>query len=128
MIHLVKNQTQSIVVTLTEKATLSSPNWLFVFKSQMTKEVVSFVLLGSADLSNNKERYNKFSIITNAHFAEKTVGEYTYTVYEQLSTNNKDIKNTIGVVEVGQMKLGDSSEYRFTTFNSTNNKFIVRDT
>ena len=55
MIHLIKGQVNKIILTLSEKATLTSPNWLFYFKSRNTNETVAFVILNSADLSTYQE-------------------------------------------------------------------------
>jgi hypothetical protein len=127
MIHLTKGQTENIVLTLTEKATLTSPNWLFIFKSRVTNETVSFVVLGSADLSSYKERFNSFNIVVNTHFANKTSGEYTYTIYEQTSTSNTNPTNATGIVEVGQMNLKDATDFSFTSYTNTPNTYKVRD-
>lgn len=127
MLHLTKGQTDNIVVTLTEKATLTSPNWLFIFKSRITNETVSFVILGSADLSNYIDRYNSFNIVVNSYFANKTSGEYTYTIYEQASTSNLNPLLATGIVEVGQMNLKDATDFSFTSYTNTTNTYKVRD-
>lgn len=127
MIHLTKGQTENIVLTLTEKATLTSPNWLFIFKSRTTNETVSFVILGSADLSSYKDRFNSFDIVVNTYFANKTSGEYSYTIYEQTSSSNTNPANATGIVEVGQMNLKDATDFSFTSYNNTTNTYKVRD-
>lgn len=127
MIHLTKGQTENIVLTLTEKATLTSPNWLFIFKSRTTNETISFVILGSSDLSSYKDRFNSFNIVVNTYFANKTSGEYSYTIYEQTSTSNTNPANATGIVEVGQMNLKDATDFSFTSYNNTTNTYKVRD-
>ena len=127
MIHLTKGQTSNIVLTLTEKATLSAPNWLFVFKSRNTIETTAFVLLGSSDLSTFKERYNSFSLVVDTYFGNKTAGEYSYTVHEQQSTTNINPKLSGKVVERGQMTLKNASDYSYTSYNNAPNTYKVRD-
>lgn len=127
MIHLTKGQTENIVLTLTEKATLTSPNWLFIFKSRVTNETVSFVVLGNSDLSSYTDRFNSFNIVVNTHFANKTSGEYTYTIYEQASSSNNNPANATGIVEVGQMSLKDATDFSFTSYTNTTNTYKVRD-
>lgn len=127
MIHLTKGQTENIILTLTEKATLTSPNWLFIFKSRVSNETVSFVILGSADLSGYKERFNSFNIVVNTYFANKNSGEYSYTIYEQTSTSNTNPANATGIVEVGQMNLKDATDFSFTSYTNTTNTYKVRD-
>jgi hypothetical protein len=127
MIHLTKGQTENIVLTLTEKATLTSPNWLFIFKSRVTNETVSFVVLGNSDLSSYTDRFNSFNIVVNTNFATKTSGEYTYTIYEQASSSNTNPANATGIVEVGQMTLKDATDFSFTSYTNATNTYKVRD-
>lgn len=120
MIHLVKGETNEIVVTLTEKSQLETPNYLFVFKSLENNKLVKFVLLNNADISSFKTRFNKFNIVVNNYFATAKVGEFTYSIYEQISTTNLDPTLASNLLEVGQMNLKNSSNFNFTTHNSTN--------
>lgn len=127
MIHFTKGQTTKVVVTLKEKQTLSAPNYLFYFKSRATDNTKAFVVLNNADLSNYKDRFNAFNIVTNSHFANYDSGEYTYAIYEQTSSSNLDPALATNLLEVGQMSLKNALEFEFTTYNQTNNTFIVRD-
>lgn len=127
MLHLTKGQTDNIVLTLTEKATLTNPNWLFIFESRLTNETISFVILGSADLSAYKERFNSFNLVVNTYFAHKTSGEYTYSIYEQASSSNTNPALATGLVEVGQMNLKDATDFSFTSYTNTTNTYKVRD-
>ena len=127
MIHLIKNQVSPVVLTLTEKCTLNSPNYLFVCKSRNTNESVSFVILNGADLSSYKTRFNKFNITTSNYFASSTNGEWSYIIYEQASTSNLNPSLATGIVEKGQFTLNDNSQFAFNTYNSVNNTYKVRD-
>lgn len=127
MIHLQKGQTNKIVLTLSEKATLTNPNWLFVFKSRVSNEIIKFVILGSADLSSYKERFNSFNIVTNTYFNNKTSGEWSYTIYEQASTSNVNPALATGIVEQGQMNLKDATDFNYTSYNNAPNTYKVRD-
>lgn len=127
MIHLIKGQTNSVVLTLSEKCTLSSPNYLWICKSRNTNETISFVILGSSDISTSKTRYNKFNLATSDYFASSTNGEWSYIIYEQASTSNLNPTLATGIVEKGQFTLNDSSQFSFNTYNSANNTYKVRD-
>ena len=127
MLHLTKGQTDNIILTLTEKATLINPNWLFIFKSRVTNETISFVILGSADISTYKERFNSFNIVVNTYFNNRTSGEYTYSIYEQTSSSNTNPALATGLVEVGQMNLKDATDFNFTSYTNTTNTYKVRD-
>ena len=109
MIQLTKGQTQYIYLTLTEKQTISSPNYLFTFKNRSTNQEVKFVLLYAADVSLFKERYNKFSIKVDKYFSSKPRGQWTYSVYEQTSTSNTD-ETGLTLLESGIMWLNDAEE------------------
>lgn len=117
MIQLTKGVTQFIYLTLTEKQTIASPNYLFVFKNRSTNFEVKFVLLYAADVSSFKERYNKFSLNVDKYFSSKPRGQYIYSVYQQTSTSNTD-PSGLTELESGIMWLNDAesvyTEYRTT--------------
>jgi hypothetical protein len=116
MIHLTKTETNTIVLTLTEKQLLTSPNYLFVFTNRSTNLEVKFVKLFASDTSLYKDRYNEFSIVTNTHFANELEGQYTYEIYEQASTSNTN-PSGLNKLETGIMWLsGTTLTYnQFTT-------------
>lgn len=105
MIYLVKGLTSEVILTLTEKQTLASPNYLFYFKSRGTNKEAKFVLLNNADTSSYKDRFNQFSIITNNYFENYQDGEWDYKIYEQTSTTNTDPALATGLLETGIMRL-----------------------
>lgn len=105
MIHFSKNTSSEIVLTLTEKQTLTTPNYLFWFKSRGTNQVVKFVVLNADDTSIHKERYNEFTIDVNDYFEDSPEGDWEYRIYEQTSTTNLDPSLATGLLEVGIMRL-----------------------
>ena len=116
MIHLTKGETNTIVMTLTEKQLLTNPNYLFVFTNRSSNNVIKFVVLNASDVSLYKDRYNEFNIVTNTNFASALEGQYTYEVYEQTSTSNTNITG-LNKLETGIMWLSGStlSYNQFTT-------------
>jgi hypothetical protein len=96
-----------VVLTLSEKITISSPNFLFEFINNQTQ--IKYYCI-SADLSLYPERYNKFNIIVKTTTPSPLVGEiqiplgdeYTYNVYEQVSSTNL-VPTGLNVVENGLM-------------------------
>jgi hypothetical protein len=116
MIHLTKGETNTIVMTLTEKQLLTNPNYLFVFTNRSSNNIIKFVVLNASDVSQYKDRYNEFSIVTNTNFATALEGQYTYEVYEQTSTSNTNITG-LNKLETGIMWLSGStlSYNQFTT-------------
>ena len=96
-----------VVLTLSEKITIASPNFLFEFINNQTQ--IKYYCI-SADLSLYPERYNKFTIVVKTTTPSSLVGEiqiplgdeYTYNVYEQVSSTNLD-PTGLTVVENGLM-------------------------
>ena len=96
-----------VVLTLSEKITISSPNFLFEFINNQTQ--IKYYCI-SSDLSLYPERYNKFTIVVKTTTPSPLVGEiqiplgdeYTYNVYEQVSSTNLN-PSGLTVVENGLM-------------------------
>lgn len=112
MIKITKGSANTVVLTLTEKATLTNPDYLFVFKSDQTEAEFIFI---ASDTSVYPERYNKFTVTEKAN-PDPLQGEvslpntkfYSYTIYEQNSSTNLDPANATGVVETGKMEVFDT--------------------
>lgn len=122
MIVLSKNTTNTnIAITLTELSELSNPNYLFEFINSTS--LVKYYCI-SEDLSDFKERYNKFTIVEgiddplNGSLILGEYGFYRYNVYEQ---NGTSLDPTgLNVVEVGKMKLTNgNAEYPTHTIIDT---------
>lgn len=108
MIQLTKGQTQYIYLTLTEKQLLSNPNYLFIFTNRSSNQEVKFVLLNATDVSAYKDRYNKFQIVTNTYFGSSLNGQWTYDVYEQVSSSNTNPAG-LNKLESGIMMLNQAA-------------------
>lgn len=124
MIHLTKDSTEFIYLTLTEKQTLTSPNYLFRFVNRETRVEITFVLLFAADVSLYKDRYNKFSIDVNKYFGWADAGEWLYYVYEQTSQYNKDYTEATGLLEEGLMRLNNSETFSYIQ-HEVDNTYII---
>jgi hypothetical protein len=123
VIRLIKGQTQNIILTLTEKQLLTSPNYLFVFENRSTNTDIKFVKLNNTDISAYKERYNEFTIVVNTYFNTALNGQYTYTIYEQTSTTNTD-PTGLNLLESGIMEL-EGTTISFTEYETTST-FTIR--
>jgi hypothetical protein len=117
MIHLTKGQTNSIILTLTEKQLLTNPNYLFVFTNRSSNLQVKFVQLNAADISLYKDRYNEFSIVTNTYFGSSLNGQYVYSIYEQASTSNTNPAG-LNLLETGILEL-DGTGISYTQYSTT---------
>lgn len=117
MFKLTKGSTSTVICTLTEKTTISEANYLFVFTSRATNEVVKFVVLNTADISTNPVRWNEFNIVVNTYFANKQVGWWEYQIFEQASTTNTNVLLAGALIEKGLMYLTDSSQTTYTQYS-----------
>jgi hypothetical protein len=124
MILINKNSSNEVVLTLSEKTSITSPTYLFEFTNDSTKQTKVFI---SADYSNNKERFNIFNIIETSTEVpltgrvSLTVGNWKYNIYQQTSTTNLVVANSGGLVENGRVDVvGTDSE-----LNSFNGEQII---
>jgi hypothetical protein len=101
MLLITKGETKFWYLTLTEKVTISNPYFLFNLKNRVT-EVETNVLI--SDVSNFKERYNKFSVTEGTTFSADA-GEYEYKIYAQTSSSNLNPALANELVEQGLFKL-----------------------
>ena len=110
-----------IVVTLTEKATLTNPAYIFLFVNDNTGQKY---FCSSGNTSQYTDRYNKFNIEVksspnwlNGQVDLDDYGFYHYYVYERANTTGlvyntlvaADIRDLVptyftGLVETGKMK------------------------
>jgi hypothetical protein len=112
LIKIAKDTVNAVYLTLTEKVTLSSPKFLFVFQNDITNVYYYFI---AADTSSYTYRYNKFSI-EEKEDGDPLLGEielpetgfYNYTIYEQESSTNLDPDNATGIVEIGKVLVTDT--------------------
>jgi len=107
MIYINKGEVNSIVLTLTEVSTLTSPYYLFVFQNEMnpTSDPILFTAL---DESDYPERFNLFYLDEPVD-VELMKGQYTYSVYES-TIPPTEISDTTGVViEEGRMVVSGAS-------------------
>lgn len=108
---------------MTEKQTLTSPNYLFIFENRSTNTEIKFVRLNNTDISPYKERYNEFTIVVNSFFNTALNGQYTYTIYEQASTSNLN-PTGLNLLESGIMELSGTT-ISFTEYETTST-FTIR--
>lgn len=125
MIHLTKSETNTVILTLMEKQTLTTPNYLFRFTNRTTGAEVVFVKTNASDSSAYKYRFNQFSIITSGYFSNQPSGEWLYYIYEQASATNRDYTKSTGLLEQGIMRLNESDVFEYTQ-HEPENTYITR--
>ena len=133
MIIINKDSNSTIVMTLTEKSTLSSPNYLFYLTSDVTRQSKAFI---ASDLSSFPARFNEFLItetsgtenLTSGTVTLEPEGQWTYAVYEQTSSSNLDPSQADNTtpVEVGMVKVKGTANV-VTKYTGTDTTFIVHE-
>ena len=119
MIKLETNTTKLVILTLTEKVTLTNPKFLFEFINNESH--VKYYCI-SANLSAYKERYDSFNLqLTSSPNnligqLNLPVGEYDYNVYEQSSTTNLN-PSGLTKLENGKCIVFNSSPSSETQYN-----------
>lgn len=108
MLKFTKGQSETFVLTLTEKVTLTTPNYLFVFKSRESEREVKFVLLNSSN-AGYTDRFDMFTISVDDYFINENAGLFSYKVYEQASNTNTDPAG-LNCIETGLLKLLPASD------------------
>lgn len=82
MINFKKGELNKVIVTLTERVTISNPFFLFSVTSKATKEEVKTFV---TDVSSYPARYNEFSVDLDL---EK--GDYIYNFYQKDTDANTE--------------------------------------
>jgi len=101
MLVISLGESKNWYVTLTEKVTIANPYFLFAFTHRVTNELTTVIL---ADISTQKERYNKFAVIEGTTF-DLDAGEFEYVIYAQTSSTNLIPASANEEVESGVLKV-----------------------
>lgn len=122
MILLTQGSSNPIALTLSELSLESLPNnWLFRFVLEQSDEYEYLIYL--TDVSQSVNRYNLFTLVEGTDVTFRSIGDYTYYVYQM--TNGGSLDHTTGhEVEVGKMRLIESTEETIPTFNVDTNTDI----
>lgn len=128
MIVVNKNSTNNVMLTLSEKTTLTNAVYLFEVINDQSGEVKCFI---ANDISPNSVRFNEFNLIENTTenllngtFELPLTGFYTYNVYEQTSTTNLDPLLATNKVETGKLEVPDNAT-ELTQYNGNQTQTIV---
>ncbi len=120
MLLITRGTNNTLVMTLTEKSTLTSPYYLMKLVNDTTRELKLFVLASDQSLYQN--RYNEFvltevnslgaEVLTSGTVMLKPTGFWTYEVFEQSDPTNLHVENATTLVETGKVKvIGTDTEY-----------------
>lgn len=99
VLHIVKGESNEMIVTATEKQTIENAYFLLAFKHRVTNVTKAFIL---PDTSSYPNHHNIFTF-TEGSDEDHTLatGQHDYTIYAQTSSSNVDPDEADEVLEVG---------------------------
>jgi len=109
MIQLTKGTTVDVIVTATEKVTLTAPYFLWVFTNPETDNTVTWIVSSVDDQSPFPERYNDFNMDVDVVFFMQPEGQWHYKIYEQDNDTNTDPTLATTLVEQGMLILNKAA-------------------
>jgi hypothetical protein len=108
MLIIRKNQLNNLIATVSMNKTLANPYYLFSFQHIASKERISFI----PEVITSNVRYDKFRFVEGGNVNLQAsppevwfgnyLGQYYYSIYEQLSPTNTDIDLTYNKLESGR--------------------------
>lgn len=106
MLIIRKNQLNNLIATVSMNKTLPNPYYLFSFQHIASKDRISFI----PETVVSNVRYDKFRFIegpTNLSLTPPVaqfeyIGQYYYSIYEQVSSTNTDIALAYNKLESGR--------------------------
>jgi len=114
-LEIEKGTINDIVVTVSERITLSAPFYLFVLQSKFNKS--EFRYFNAVNISNNRQRYDEFKVTettgASASNAEVEVftGGWYYSIYESV-TQTLDINDTTGIILENGLLIVTDTNYK----------------
>jgi hypothetical protein len=118
MKKLLRSGVSSIVCTVTELTTISTPEYLFEFINEQSDDDNDTQYAVLTDTSSYTGRFNEFSIEDGVDVTFPNDGYYTYNIYEQVVSGSVDPTGKT-VVERGRVHVysvdAAESEYTDTT-------------
>jgi len=123
-----KGQANTLVFTLTENVTLTTPYFLFEITHQVDKTPIYFI---ATDTSSYTSWYNKFSVTegtnnpANGQIVCTNAGQYNYRIWEQSSSSNLDPANASTLLETGIIRVDSATSNTVTTYQPTRPTAVI---
>jgi hypothetical protein len=101
MVLINKGETNTIILTLTEKVTITDPYYLMVLDGKSGQDVVKWLM---TDISAYPEHYNKFTFIEGTTATIPYKGDYIYKAYQK-ATADLTIPSEANLLETGILRM-----------------------
>lgn len=127
---ITRGQNTTLVFTLTERVTLTSPYFLVRMVSRTGRNEKRFIL--PSNLSSYKDRYDKFTItetsgtevLTSGTVTLTPTGEWDYEIYQQASSTNTTVASAGTLLETGMVRV-IGTDRAYTTYDSQNKNYTT---
>lgn len=127
---ITRGQNTTLVFTLTERVTLTSPYFLVRMVSRTGRNEKRFIL--PSNLSSYKDRYDKFTItetsgtevLTSGTVTLTPTGEWDYEIYEQASNTNTTVASAGTLLETGMVRV-IGIDRAYTRYDSQNKNYTT---
>ena len=132
MLIIRKNQVNNIIATVSMNKTLPNPYYLFSFQNIASKERISFI----PEVITSNVRYDKFRFIETGNVNLSAIppqvwfgndlGQWYYSIYEQVSSGNTNIALAYNKLESGRAILmvgNDTNDCFFEPYISNDEDF-----
>ena len=101
MLLIKTGQTNTMVVTVSQNATISNPQWLFSFTHIFSKDNVTFI---PTDISTHKNRYDEFEFVEGSGVGQVNfpfIGLYLYGIYQNSPAQYGNLNPSLssGIIE-----------------------------
>jgi hypothetical protein len=127
MLHLKQNDLNSCDVTVSNESELNNPTYLWVLTNLETKVKKYFIPFNAT--VPHAGRFDTFTFNSNNYISEVFIGsncnihlqqgQYSYTIYDQVSTTNLNPTLSNSIVETG-LAVVEQVEVCYTTYISPN--------
>lgn len=128
MILINRNTANTVILTLSEKTTLTPVYYLFEVINDTTNNVKCFI---ADDVSVNKLRYNEFLInesatedLLNGTVSLVQSGYYKYNIYEQSSSTNLDPALATNKIDKGKLRVA-ATEQTIDVYSGNQTNYVV---
>ena len=115
MVVINRGSSNNFVLTLNEKATLSSPEFLMVLYDKHDRALIKFFLTDTSTV----DAYNEFTLVEGT---DETIpeGDYNYKVYEKSNQDDEDIPAESFLLEEGILRSigADITEVEYSLSNT----------
>lgn len=135
MVKITVNTTNTVALSLSEMTTVTNPYYLFSIYSEMQNEVVKNFLSSDLSTTDEKTRYNRFSIVEVGSGGVENLntgrirlpynGTYLLKVYAQTSSSNLNPSLANELVHTEVLKVYGNSEGSYEEYTGNDTDFTT---